>query len=653
MSRPIMSRLLSAALLTPALATGLTLSCAGAALARPPAHDHPDPAATATGPADEQPGDAGRRALGLAPVFTPEQVRAEVSPQEAATIGQEHAEAHARTRLGLRAVGEYPQSTRTARLKALTDSQSAANAALDPSLVGVFKEYFGSPDFAAHVAQLPTGKVLLFSFERIETNPQKEPAPTDTIGAENAGRAFLWDPAKGTGPAAFKKVTPPTVVMPDGLNIARPAPFFCSGHSFLPNGMLGVFGGNLGGNGGSGAKLSLVFDPWTETWAQNQDMSTGRWYPSVVTGADGRQLIMSGQSELGWGTPTPIVERFPALSKPVPHAKTDLPKNLPVDRFKADAPFTRDYPQLFSLRDGQIYGLGRQPNEQWVFDPVAETRADLPPRPDATMRNYGSAVPLPGGWEGPDSALILGGDRDNPNTYKFAGGKWSTEQPRAIGRTQDDTLLMPDGTLFTVNGSYDIRDYGNGTYNPNADLKYRQTELRDAQGQWHNGPVQRLPRGYHSNAVVLPDGRIMVTGDELQQLANNPDITSDLNGTIELYEPAYLHKGPRPALDQVPQRPLPYDARFTLTTSTPGQVQRAVLLSPTTATHAVNTSQRHLELRIKAREGNTVTVQAPPNSAAAPPGWYMLFLLDASGVPSVAQWVQLDNTATSDGTVIR
>ncbi|MFE3505218.1 hypothetical protein [Kitasatospora sp. NPDC059160] len=80
--------------------------------------------------------------------------------------------------------------------------------------------------------------------------------------------------------------------MPDGLDEPRPVPFFCSGHSFLPNGMLGVFGGNLGGNGGTGAKLSLVFDPWTETWTRNPDMSVGRWYPSVVTGADGRDCFL-------------------------------------------------------------------------------------------------------------------------------------------------------------------------------------------------------------------------------------------------------------------------------------------------------------------------------------------------------------------------
>lgn len=483
--------------------------------------------------------------------------------------------------------------------------------------------------------------MLLFSFERVETNPTKETGPTDRIGPTNAGRAFLWDPARGTGARAFKEVRPPTVLMPDGTYVPRPAPFFCAGHSFLPNGMLAVFGGNTGGKGGSGAKLSFVFDPWTETWYRNRDMSVGRWYPSVVTGADGRQIIMSGQSERGTGTPTPVVERFPAKRLPVPWRPYDIPLDIASERFGSDAPFRNDYPHLFSLRDGMIYGLGRDADQQWRFDPASETRTDLPRRP-ADFRGYGSAVPLPAGLRGPDSVLVLGGDPHDPNTYRLSPGGWSTEEPWAFGRTQDDTLILPDATLLTVNGALSTRDYGNGPFNPKADLKYRQTELRGPDGHWRLGPAQRLPRGYHSNALVMPDGRVLVTGDELQQIANDPDIGDAMDGSIELYEPAYLHRGgPRPALDRVPGSELRYDAPFEVRSSTASTVRRAVLLAPTTVTHAVNTSQRHLELRITGVRDGTLSLRTPPTAADAPPGYYMLFLLDARGVPSPAKWVKL------------
>jgi hypothetical protein len=258
---------------------------------------------------------------------------------------------------------------------------------------------------------------------------------------------------------------------------------------------------------------------------------------------------------------------------------------------------------------------------------------------------YGSAVALPNGTKGPDSVLILGGDRDDPNTYLFSAGRWTKSTPRAFGRAMDDTLILPDGTLITLNGSYGIRDYGFGDLNPNSILKYRQVEMRDSTGKWTLGPAERLPRGYHSNAVLLPDGRIMVTGDELQELANNPDIKNPaINGSIEIYEPSYLFKGPRPELTRVPEEPLGYNQFFPVGTPSTG-ISKAVLVAPITSTHSVDTSQRYIELPITNTGKNQLLLKSPPNAAAAPPGYYMLFLLNAKGVPSIAKWVQLDPDA--------
>jgi hypothetical protein len=591
------------------------------------------------GPAFAHGSDHAAHAEGEPPA-TEREVAREVNPREAEALGDEHAEAHARARLAADEMSDYPQPTRTNSLNWLTQDQAEKNAAFDPAVSGQFTDFFPSPDYGVHIAQLHTGKVLVFSFEPVEHNPNRETAPTQIIGEENAGRAFLWDPELGTGEDAFEAVHPPVIDMPDGRDEPRPAPFFCAGHSFLPNGMLGVFGGNLGSNHGSGAKLSLIFDPVTEEWIRNPDMAVGRWYPTVVTGADGRQLIFSGQSERGWGTPTPIVERFPARGYAVPTGTGFQPRDFPVDRFGSDAPFTSDYPQAFSLRDGMIYALGREPDEQWKFNPFDESRTTLPARPDGFSRLYGSAVPLPNGTNGPDSILLMGGNPDDADTYLMSEDSWSTEEPKEFGRTQDNTLILPDGTLFTVNGAPGIRNYGNGDYNPNADQKYRATELRGEDGTWTPGPVQRLPRGYHSNAVVMPDGRIMVTGDELQQIANDPDITDDQHGAIEIYEPSYLHRGDRPSLRTAPDRQISYQQPFTVTSDTPGAVTRAVVLAPSTSTHSINTSQRHLELEITGGDGDYIQLKAPPSARDAVPGFYMLFLLNEDGVPSEAQWVQ-------------
>ncbi|MFD0359569.1 galactose oxidase-like domain-containing protein [Streptomyces sp. NPDC127110] len=454
--------------------TVLSLLPAGPAVAR---DAPPDPAA----PARQTPGELRER------------VRREVSPAESRGLGPEHAEAHARTRLAIRDEADRPDGARAARLAALTESQARANAGFRPAVYGAFTEYFDSPDFGAHTALLPTGKVLLFSFEHTGT-----------------GRAFLWDPAKGTGAGSFTKVTPPTT-----------APFFRTGHSLLPSGRLGVFGGT------AGSGLSLVFDPWTETWSREQETAAAR--RTVFPG--------SGTGPL-WGTRPPAVERFPVLGHPVAAA-------------------------------------------------------------------------------GPSYAP-------------------------AAGRPGDNTVLMPDGTLLTASGAYDIHDYAGGLLSPAPDLRYRQLELRDTKGGWRLGPVQRLPRGHHSSALVLPDGRVVITGDELQQTAHDADLRDDMHGTIEVYEPAYLYQGPRPALDEVPAAPLAPGDRFLVRTATPDRVRRAVLLAPAGAPHAAGAGVRgRAELRIERREGGLLTLQAPPASAAAAPGHHMLFLLDAKGVPSVARWIRL------------
>ncbi|MCF3137587.1 galactose oxidase early set domain-containing protein [Streptomyces olivochromogenes] len=610
----------------------IVLSVTAPAVRAAPAHLVPLPSAART--VDPHPHGVS---------ITKEQLAKEVRPEEVKAFGRPRAEQLARDRIGLRAVDRgYPQPMRTRSLQRLADSQKEQNAGFDAKTFGRFTDYFSSPDYGDHVALLPNGKVLLFSFEAVEESPNKETAPTEVIGRDNAGRAFVWDPAKGTGPDAFTNVQPPVVPVDDGLDEDRAAPIFCAGHSYLPNGMVGIFGGNLGGNHGAGAHLALVFDPWTNKWYRQQDMAEGRWYPSVVTGADGRQFITSGHGDTGWGKLSRSIERFPAKGTPVSDDPAKGPIQQALDTWKVKAEYMADYPHLFSLRDGLIYGFGRNYNEQYVFDPQAETESPLRSRPGGGMRNYGSAVALPNGTNGPDSVLILGGDRNDPKTYKFSGGRWTEDTARAFGRTQDDTLIFPDGRLFTVNGGYDIRDYGNGLYNPNADEKYRQTETRGLDGAWRLGPVQRLPRGYHSNAVLLPDGRIMVTGDELQEIANNPNIKSGMNGTIEIYEPPYLHQGgDRPVLTDVPAGRQGYNAALRIRTGTPELAEKAVLMAPITSTHSVDTSQRRIELDITSRAGNQLVLRTPPSAKDAPPGYYLLFLLDERGVPSVAKWVRL------------
>jgi hypothetical protein len=120
---------------------------------------------------------------------------------------------------------------------------------------------------------------------------------------------------------------------------------------------------------------------------------------------------------------------------------------------------------------------------------------------------------------------------------------------------------------------------------------------------------------------------------------------------MEIYEPPYLFaKGAigqdaalakRPAISDAPER-IGYGAQFTVDTPDAASIAKAVLVRNGAVTHAFDMEQRLVGLSFTA-SGHTLTLTSPPNGNIAPPGYYMLFILNTGGVPSVAHFVQLQN----------
>jgi hypothetical protein len=120
----------------------------------------------------------------------------------------------------------------------------------------------------------------------------------------------------------------------------------------------------------------------------------------------------------------------------------------------------------------------------------------------------------------------------------------------------------------------------------------------------------------------------------------NPDRNSD---TAEIYSPPYLFKGPRPTINSAPAT-LSFNDHFGI--GSPDQVSRAVLMAPGATTHGDDMNQREVELQVSNTvPGAGINVISPPSGNVAPPGYYMLFLLNQQGVPSVSKWVRIDPTA--------
>jgi hypothetical protein len=145
-------------------------------------------------------------------------------------------------------------------------------------------------------------------------------------------------------------------------------------------------------------------------------------------------------------------------------------------------------------------------------------------------------------------------------------------------------------------------------------------------------PMDALPsvRDYHSVALLLPTGQVMMAGWN--------------NTSIEIFDPPYMFRGARPVISMAPGD-VHFAQTFHIESPDAPSIDRVVLVRPMAVTHQTDTEQKVIELPI-AHQGNPkkVRVKAPhgghPHSFAQQ-GYYMLFALDGAGVPSTAEWVYL------------
>ena len=143
-----------------------------------------------------------------------------------------------------------------------------------------------------------------------------------------------------------------------------------------------------------------------------------------------------------------------------------------------------------------------------------------------------------------------------------------------------------------------------------------------------------VPRLYHSTALLLPDGRVVVAGG-----GRFGGTASDDKLNAQIYSPPYLFKGTRPVITAAPTS-IPYGSIFSVTTPDAARIALVCLLRMGSVTHHFNVDQRYLSLSFQAT-GNVLAVEAPANANLAPPGDYMVFIVDTSGVPSVAAIVKI------------
>jgi hypothetical protein len=550
---------------------------------------------------------------------------------ETRLLGDAHATEHARQRkITRRAAARWRRMSPSQRRSARAEERSAkvAGDPGPPSEVGAWDAAFPLPVHGIHAALLPTGKVILWAY----------PFGPET-GRANEGRSFVWDPARGTGADAFTDVPPPQMDV-DGDGDTEPAPIYCSGQSFLADGTLFVTGGNLEWptdfttQDFRGLSAAFTFDPWSERWTRQPSMRHGRWYPTQTLLPDGRTVVVAGLDEQDpKGRDNPDLEVF-------------SPGSGGMGSFELKPSGSRRmglYPHMFVVPDGRVLMGGPNAGDSAFLDPTTFTWRDLP---NLSHQRLGATGLLrPGGPEGSTRVTLFGGYDKNDGqpdhaatatseTLDARAGSpaWTADEPWNVARSYANTVQLPDGSTVTVGGGAGSTQ-SRGVRAQYDDHRERQVELQDpATGRWSLGPAQAEDRGYHSIALLLPDGRVLSAGDDAHPV-NSAD-------TAEIYSPPYLFKGSRPEIASAPSA---VRAGTTFEVGTPGgDVGRAVLMAPGAITHSTDMNQRHVELRILGRHAGGLTVAAPPDLRVAPPGPYMLFLLDDRGVPSVARWVRIE-----------
>jgi len=411
---------------------------------------------------------------------------------------------------------------------------------------------------------------------------------------------------------------------------------FCNGMVVLPDGRPFIMGGTINYNPFQGSNRTTAFDPATGNFVDLQSMAHGRWYPTSTLLPDGRVMVFSGLSEAG-GTNTAIELYKVGLGWSQQYI----------------APFTPPlYPRMHVLPNGKVFFSGSTA-QSWTFDPSNQSWTTGPTTNYGSTRTYGSSVLLPltpaNGYT--PKVLILGGASPSTATTELidlsaASPKWVYGPSMIQPRIEMNATILPNGKILTSGGSQIDED---GT---TASLK---AELYDATvgatGAFTSAGSNTYPRLYHSNTILLPDATVLMAGSNPHQGTYDPH--------MEIYSPPYLFNSngtlaTRPAITSVTPGVIGYNSAFQVQTPDAANISSVVLIRAGAVTHSFDMDQRLVGLAFTAGSG-VLNLTSPPNSNIAPPGYYLLFILNSSGVPSVAQFVQLLATPTDlapTGTIV-
>lgn len=533
----------------------------------------------------------------------------------------------------------------------------SAQPCSDPGTSGRWEAAVSGGMVGIHAALLKTRNVLFWGFEDHD---------------HHFGESTVFNPSTNE------------VFTPAWTGAVHPT-LFCAGQSATANGEIFVAGGD-GTDQGSyhtfsptcGTSPSCSNGIWNARHSlTGNDLgpepgSVKRWYPTTAMLQDGNIFVISGSTEgsgVSWSDqPGASTENLDAVNdtwqiyKPGSGIATVTAQNDIVSPFStASGEFANIglYPFVYLLPSGKLFVHSRSTTRLLTNanDPALATWSAPIQTKTGVPRTYprqGSSVLLPlvpdsSGNYGAGKVLLIGGSGSMwPKTTDAATNTvemldlgvsplaWTFRAPMTYPRVLQDAVLLPNGNVFAVGGSAQGHaDAGMAPvltpeiYNPSADTWTRMTPMR-------------VPRGYHSTALLLPDARVLVAGKD-GDFQTFPYKYPERR--VEIFSPPYLFSSTRPAFTNLADLEFAYRATVTLNVKSAAvastNIDNVALIRLGATTHGVNMDQRFVGLRITGRPTtSSINVVTPPDAMIAPPGYYMLFLL-SNGVPSLAKIVKL------------
>jgi len=457
-------------------------------------------------------------------------------------------------------------------------------------------------------AVLPNGKVLMW-----DSVGQSAPEQMPT---NNFTRAMVWDPTTDT--YNRRDVS--------GYNI------FCAGYTQLADGNVLVAGGNKNA-ALDGIVQTHIFNWQNETWSRGPDMAAARWYPAVQALGNNEAVIVGG------GPAVPEVYQTDKTLRRLTNASGYS------DRL---------YAFLTTRPDGQVELVG--PSTQLNTINTSGTGAITAAQArDGINRTYGSfatydigKVLVVGG-----GSITEGGQSDVPTktavVVDVKGGSTTVRSTASmsVGRRQQSLTILADGSVLATGGMSKATTSTVDLNNP----VFAAERWDPTTETWTVLSSASRVREYHSSATLLPDGRVLTGGGGV--CATCVDV-GYLEKNIQYFEPPYLFKkdgsgqrATRPLINSVPSSAT-YGQDFDISSAQAGSIAKVGLVRLGAATHSQDQGQRYVPLDFTASSGS-IKATAPATSNIAPAGYYMLFITDDAGVPSVAKIIKLQQKPAVKG----